>query len=202
MPTDLFMSFRFFSLVLLLLLASCGKQKVSLAELKKYAVDPTNGLVQTINHNEYFFEVIYRPKDLITEQNAGTGHGSSWDSTAAQLSDYDYFVFKISKNKNELEANFAGNPLAYSQVVNYLNGGIARDIFLIVDDETINAQDALFSPAYGTATFSSILVTFNSALAFRKRDFEIVFEDTQFATGRHVFSFDFASLDAIPELKR
>lgn len=165
-------------------------------------MDPTNGLIQTAGDNNFNFEVIYRPKDLIIEQNVGDHQGAMWDSMAAQLRTYDYFIMRISKSKKEVETFFAGDPASYMKVMNYLNGVIANDIFMIVDNETVRVSDALFAPAYGMSEASSVLITFNSNLAGRKADFKIVFMDSQFGTGRHEFSFEFASIQAIPKLAK
>jgi hypothetical protein len=187
-------------LLAIVTVACDGRQQLSLSELKTYPLDPANGLVQTVGNNGFNFEMIYRPKDLIIEQNVGIQRGPLWDSLAAQLKTYDYFVLRISRDRKEVETFFAGDPASYSGVVNYLNGAIANDITMYVGDETMPVSDALFAPSYGMSDASSIMLTFNSNLLDRKSDFTIVFEDSKFGTGRHEFSFEFASIDEIPQL--
>jgi hypothetical protein len=183
--------------------SSCSEKKeVTLDELKGYAVNPANGLIQILDNGNYSFELVYRPKELLIAQEAGTNDVSRWDSIASELSRYDYFVLRISRNHREAEAELAADPASYMRLINYLNGGIAGDISMSVDGETLNVSDALFTPGYGSSNSSSILLVFDSHLTARESDSKIVFNDTQFDPGRHEFNFRFSSVQAVPTLSR
>jgi hypothetical protein len=190
-------SFLCFSLVII----SCRERRLSLPELKAYATEPAHGLIQRSEHDGIIFELIYRPKELIVQQNVENTEDPLWDSVAAQLTSFDYFIMRISKNKREIEASFAGDPSTYTKVTNYLNGTIGGDLSLVVDNETVKTSEVLFSPAYGMASASSILVVFNSNLASRNSDFTVVLKDTQFGTGRHEFDFEIEAIHSIPQVR-
>ena len=183
------------------MIISCGERRLSLTELKAYATEPAHGLIQRSERDGITFELIYRPKELIVQQNVESINDPQWDSVASQLKSFDYFVMRISKDKREIEASFAGDPSSYTKVTNYLNGTIGGDLSLVVDNETIKTSEVLFSPTYGMAGASSILVVFNSELADRDSDFTVVLNDTQFGTGRHEFDFEAQAIHSIPRIR-
>jgi hypothetical protein len=194
--------FLFFCFLGTLLLSCDARREMNLSELRSYVHDPNNGLNKKSQSGDVLIELIYRPKDIVIAQFAEGDEQNMWDSIASGLKGYDYFLIRFSQRNKEIETNYAANSLAYVKAVDYLSGGISKDIKMSVDNEVIGVSDVMFSPSYGMTSASSVLLVFQSDLETRQSDFRMVFDDTQFGSGSHEFRFNYDAIRKLPHLGR
>lgn len=189
-------------IVSILFLGCSGKiQHVSEKELKAYVTDPRNGLLKSTVTGGTVIEVIYRPRDLIIAQNAGTGM-VLWMEEERKLDSLDYFVLRLSRNGGEIQSALASDAVKFNRAIAYLSGGIQNDIYLLSGSVTFAPEQVIFVPTFGSAGATSVMLVFRSSLSARSGDFSIVFEDAVFGTGSNEFVFSSDRIRSVPRLKR
>ena len=183
-------------------LQRCGEEKVSADELRAFALDEGNGLLQRIEKGESRLEVIYHPKELVLLQEISGRvlSNKQLDSIRHELQAYDYFLFKLSRNGREIVSSYANDRLAYKKAINYLSYRISADIALVNNDENIAVEDFSYSQTFGSATSTTLLIAFKSSLRDREGSLSFVFNDSFFNTGLSEFQFNVDDIRAVPNV--
>lgn len=191
---------RLLFIALVAALASCsnGVRSLERNELMRYASDTPNGLTVATVKDGFQLKMMYKPKDLILDQNLTRPSSQSLDSLRAVLKEYDYFILQLSKDGREIEHYVADNQNALNQ---YLNSAIGNDLFLVAGNDTTYIDQTVYAPSFGSSTHTSVLIIFKSDLNERDHDFTIVFNDSFFRSGHSSFEFDIDNIKRIPYLK-
>ena len=189
-------------LALVLFTTSCHKGPMSSGELLDYVMDPENKLDYTVNTHGTSMEVYYKPSSIIIDQQIqGERDTTVVNDVRRSLDRFDYFIFRLERNGMGLENNFAGNPMKFTEVINYLSDRMSVDIQLICGADTIAVSDIAFSQSFGLSRKTDVMLAFDSQLKNRKGSARLVFSDTEFGTGRHEFYFDTDDVRKIPPLR-
>jgi hypothetical protein len=186
-------------LLLAVLVSSCFYHTghASKEELVQYILNPENSLVKTEQRDGFEVQVLYRPNDLIAEQMTVSKTQPEWDSISRELASYRYFIVKISKDNKELETYAATSPELHLKLIEHLNGGIAQDFVAIFEKDTLEVDQVVYTPFFGSANQTSFMLVFN--IGERKPTaIDLVFNDSFFGLGR--FVFDYKDLSRIPRL--
>lgn len=190
----------FLSISSVMLLTACDvHHAVSSDELKAYALNAENGLIKSITDSDVAMELVYRPKDLVLEQEAD-GDLERWKEAAQKLDSLDYFVLRLSRNGEEIENTYAGNPDKFSQVISYLSASIAENIYL-QKEKKYYPESAILIRSYGMAGATSVLVVFKTCLYQQEGSFSVVFDDPLFGTGQNEFPFRCIDIKKTPRLR-
>lgn len=189
----------FIALILTALVSSCfyRTRHVSKEELVQYILDPENGLIKSEQRNGFEVQVLYRPNDLITEQMTVAGTQLEWDSLSQALASYYYFIVKLSKDNKELETHAASSPDIHLKLIEHLNGGIAQDFLAIAGNDTLEVDQVVYTPFFGSANQTSFMLVFNS-IKEKSSTINLIYTDSFFGLGR--FEFEFNELNRIPRL--
>jgi len=199
----IFVRFKILALITLSLLG-CKRSEMSKEELHSFILDESNGLHRTHETNNMEVDVVYKPHELILDQEIEdrTVTGNQIDSIRRKLMPYDYFVFKISSDGQEVLNRYGHDPVLFEKGLNYLSFDVAKDIIMIYKDDTIPAQDALYFRDHGSNNGSEILVAFESGLCQKApATTQLVFHDRFFGTGINEFEFNTQSFKDIPHLR-
>src|SRR4051794_6894045 len=88
----------------IIFLAGC-QEDLSRQQLIDYTLDPANGLYKKETKGNVTIEVVYRPSQLIAEQDARglTLTSDQVDSINNYFSEIDYFLLRLSRNSDEIE---------------------------------------------------------------------------------------------------
>ena len=84
------------------------------------------------------------------------------DSVMRQYRGQAYFTLSLAHEGHEIENQFVGDPATYAKALQYLNGGLAADTWLITPaQDSVPALAAMYIRQYGTTGKSSVMLTFN-----------------------------------------
>jgi hypothetical protein len=189
-------------LVALILLLSCVEKKTaSTQELMNYVLNEDNGLYRKAEKNDVLIEVVYRPVDLILQQELEeVKEGGERQRMAQKYDHLTYFIIKFSKHEKEIESAYMADDTKFIRVINYLSGPIASDIYIRHNGDTIRALDAVYSRMFGATNATSVMLVFGGGLRSKKGKFIFCFDDTELGLGKNEFQFDLTDIRKTPTL--
>ncbi len=187
---------------LILSFISCNKEAQSVQELIDYCNQPANGLRSNYVEDEYRFEVIYRPVEIIVLQEVKSLSlmGQQIDSVRQLFNGIDYFLLRMQKKGTEVETSFARDPIRFGEVNTYLATKVGRDIKLVHAGDTILTKATIHTRTFGSSQSTDLLIAFESSLKSKSGEFEVLFDDKIFGTGLHAFDFEINNIKSIPSL--
>lgn len=189
------------TMMLAFLVFSCfyRTRYVSKEELVQYILNPENGLIKTEQRNGFDIQVLYRPNDLIVEQLAVITTQVEWDSLSHALAPYRYFIVKISKDNKELETHAAASPELHRKLIEHLNSGIAQDFKAIAGKDTLDVDQVVYTPFFGTANQTSFMLVFKTNES-KLSTTNLIYNDSFFGLGLVDYEFKKSELKRIPRL--
>lgn len=194
---------RYLTLILIFFLpGGCTERRVvSEQELKEYVMDPENGLRKSSENNGIDIEIMYKPTDLILAQQLdGLTDARERTKTISNFTNLSYFVITLSRKGQEIENAFAGDPEKFLRVTNHLASGIAAEIYMLNDTDTLPALDAVYTRMFGAATATSLMAVFDVNLKDQDGELKVCLKDTELGIGQNVFAFDLADIKKAPNL--
>ena len=192
----------FFVPLIACVLLSCQKQKmVSQEELKKYILDPENGLIVKAKKNDVDIEALYRPNALvIAQQIDGVTDKAERTKVIKNFDSLTYFVIKLSRNGQEIENGYVFDPDKFLKVANYLASGVAQNIYLTTSTDTIPALDAVYTRMFGAATATTVMAIFDADVRELTGTLQLHLDDTELGLGLNEFEFDTNNIKNAPTL--
>lgn len=184
------------------ILVGCNKSQISKGELQSYIMDESNGLYKKIEKGTSSIEVIYKPHDLILEQEIEDKVCSAHhvDSIKNKLNELDYFTLKLSTDGKDQTNRYAGDPVRFNRVLDYLSFQIGNDVRLVHKTDTIPVHDFMYFQGYGINNASEILLVFKSGLKQKEGSFQFLYQDDFFQAGLNEFEFQTQSIKDIPQM--
>lgn len=191
-----------YSVVIVFLLGCCQRniQSLSRSELIQYANNPDNGLVVSIMAEDLKLTAHYKPKDLILDQHLVSPDIQSLNKLRAELQEYDYFIVQFSKEGREIESYFSADTQQSNSLLRYLSGGIDNDFLLVNGRDTVQVDQTIYTPHYGSATSTSLMLIFKSDILTKNKDITLIYNDSFFKSGQSFFRFDIDEIKHIPKL--
>ena len=165
-------------------------------------MNPEHGLIQKVEKGNTVLEMYYKPKELIIAQELST-HPTDDEkkSLASTYDSLDYFVLRLSRNKQEIENSYASDPAQFTEVLSYLSYYIGSDLYMIQQQDTLPILDVVYARTFGAMDATNLMAVFNSNLAAKSGKTTVYFNDTRFGTGLNEFVFDTDKIKSIPTLK-
>jgi hypothetical protein len=174
---------------------------VSEQELKAYVMEPENGLRQKVEKNGVDIEVIYRPTELVLAQQLdGIADQRERTNAFKKFDSLTYFIIKFSREGQEIENGYVADQAMFVNVINYLSSSIASNFYVMCNQDTIRAFDAVYARMFGSATSTSVMVVFNGDLSAKKGKLKFFFDDTLLGLGLNKFEFDISDIKKAPTL--
>jgi hypothetical protein len=128
-------------------------------ELIDYTQDEANGYKQSKTVNGIDFTLVYRPTDLLVNQELGDS--SSKDKIEALRNKYNkylYFNLSMSKNNQELLSTALKNRNEFGAMVNQLAFGMDRKVHLFTKSkDTLMMSKFIYSRMYGLSNATTIM---------------------------------------------
>ncbi|AXT52110.1 hypothetical protein D1818_15145 [Aquimarina sp. BL5] len=178
-------------LVAALLLSSCStKTFESKKELWNYLNDPENEYSHTKTVNGVDFSLVYKPTDLLVDQELSDEMtDSKIDSLRRKYDQYLYFNLSMSKNNQELLSNVAGNKQQFGAMVNQLAFGMEQKVHLYTPQkDTIEMADYIYPRMYGMSGATTILLVYpKKTMVTNAEHMTLSIEDLGFYTGEVKF---------------
>ena len=182
---------RVFLLLSILLTISCSNKTFeSTEELWNYVKDPKNEYLHTKTVNGVDFSIVYKPTDLLVEQELSDPiTANKVDSLRKKYDQYLYFNLSMSKNNKELLSNVAGNKQQFGAMVNQLAFGMEQKVHLYTPQkDTIALADYIYPRMYGMSGATTILLVYpKESIVTNAEHMTLSIEDLGFYTGEVKF---------------
>ncbi|WP_299223292.1 hypothetical protein [uncultured Aquimarina sp.] len=174
-----------------LLLSSCSTKTFdNKEELWNYLNNPENEYIHTKTVNGVDFSLIYKPTDLLVDQElSGETDDAKIDSLRSKYDQYLYFNLSMSKNNQELLSNVAGNKQRFGAMVNQLAFGMEQKVYLYTPKkDTIEMADYIYPRMYGMSGATTILLVYpKDSMVTNAEHMTLSIEDLGFYTGEVKF---------------
>ncbi len=174
-----------------LLLTSCSTKTFDTSEeLMQYIQQPENEYVYTKTVNGVDFSILYKPTDLLVDQELiDDAEASRVDSLRSKYGKYLYFILSMSKNNQELLSNVAGNKQQFGAMVNQLAFGMEQKVHLYTPKkDTIAMADYIYPRMYGMSGSTTMLLVYPREEDIKNEEYlNITIEDLGFYTGEVKF---------------
>lgn len=191
----------------LLLFASCSQNaKLSPRDYIAYFRDSSNGLTQKEAHLPYTFSVqLKTPEYIALSESANEGKVDAQQYEERKKSLEGNLVFQVNMNAGESREEFLRAYIEgeeeYQARLNYFITAAQKDLYLLVDGDTLHCNEFHFERNYGITTSS----TLNAAFQFSKKlndlnKLTLVFDEKVLGTGAFRFDFPASKIHNIPQL--
>lgn len=153
-------SFSFLS-ILIVCLVGCDKRTFDTdQELLTYIRQDSNEYIQSKSINGIDFELLYRPTDLLVNQELN--NSNDINKLRNKYKDFIYFNLSISANEEEILSAFPKNRAEYSLLVNQLTFKMNKNIVMLNNHkDTIPLIDIVSPRLYGMDRKNTLLLIFN-----------------------------------------
>lgn len=147
-------------------ITSCGGGKTDLDKHSyvSWVQNPENGLVKEKQIGDYGLEVQYRPLELIALTENNEIQLEEMKSRCNELSDSQYFNFKLKSNDPLLKVMDIGNvdEQDYYAKLEYFTNGIQQDLKLIDGNDTLICMFSVFERTYDLAPYVTFALAFEN----------------------------------------
>ncbi len=171
--------------------------------LLAYVKAPENGYTQSKTINGIDYTLMYRPTDLLVNQElAETITDSAVTTLREKYNKYLYFNLSMSQNNQELLNAKAGNKNEFGALVNQLAFGMNEKVHLYTKSkDTIALADFIYPRMYGMSKATTIMFVYpRDENALKEETLNFTIEDLGFYTGEVKFKIDTKQLENEPQL--
>ncbi|SHI32497.1 hypothetical protein SAMN04488508_101143 [Aquimarina spongiae] len=183
----------------------CGNKSFDTAEaLQLYIQQPENEYVYSKTVNGVDFSVLYKPTDLLVNQELGDHKSAEIvDSLRDKYKAYMYFTVSMSKNNQELLSNVAGNKRRFGAMVNELAFGMEQKVHLYTPKkDTVLLVDYIYPRMYGMSGATTMLFVYPREQKVTNQEFmTLSIEDLGFYTGEVKFKIPTKIIASEPRIQ-
>lgn len=195
----------FWAMLTLLLISSCGRAEFESSEkLLSYLQDENNGYLYTKKINNVAYTLMYRPADLLVQQELGEEYEQkSIDSLRKKYGSYMYFNVSMSVNNQELLTGLAQDKNRFGAMVNQLAFGMGDKVHLFNErKDTLALADYVYPRMYGMSGNTSMMFVYpKDEKVFIGETLTLTIEDLGFSTGEVKFKIPVDKILNEPGLK-
>ena len=195
----------FFLIIMLLVFVGCSNETFdSEEELWTYLKDESNGYLQKKSVNGFDFSLVYRPTDLVVNQELTNRRNfKNVDQLRSKYGKYLYFKLSMSRANKEILSSVPRNKDEFGEMVNQLAFGIGNKVHLFTKQkDTIELADFAYPRMYGMTASTDILFVYPREEAKLKDEYLIfTIEDLGFYTGEIKFKVPIENINNEPRLK-
>ncbi|MBL0684181.1 hypothetical protein JJQ60_11685 [Aquimarina mytili] len=191
-------------IIVVLIIQSCSTKTFDTSEeLMSYIQQPEHGYLHTKTVNGVDFSVLYKPTDLLVDQELTDEEVSIVDSLRDQYGKYLYFTLSMSKNNQELLSNVAGNKQQFGAMVNELAFGMEQKVHLYTPQkDTIAMADYIYPRMYGMSRATTMLFVYPREENIENKEYlNITIEDLGFYTGEVKFKIPTEIINNEPKIQ-
>lgn len=187
-----------------LLLYSCNKTFDSEQELMMYVLDESSGYVQHKTVNGVDFKLMYRPTDLLVNQELEDKNPkkAEIDALRDKYGKYMYFNLSMSKNEKELLSVAPKNRNEFGAMVNQLAFGMDEKVHLFTQSkDTLRLVDFVYPRMFGTSKATTVMFIYPRDEEKLKNDIlKFTIEDLGLYTGELKFKIETKKIKSEPKL--
>jgi len=194
------------TLLLLIVFSSCTPSTVKTEqELLTYIRDEDNGLYKKQNKNGVDIELMYRPTDLIVQQEL-QGKESSSPEDIQKLEDqygkYAYFVLSFSQNDREALYARSADYGDFSEKLQRIAFRMNEYTYMSTDQQdTVYLSDFYYPRLNGMGMATQVLLAFEREQIEQGETATLHVKDLGFGTGRVNFKIKKKDMERVPRLE-
>ena len=198
---------RLFLLLLLqIVVYSCSRKSFeSKKELYAYLQDESHGYLQNKQVNGYDFSLLYKPTDLLVEQELGedTSNNEKIKELRNKYNQYIYFTLSMSRDNKELLSTTPRNRQEFGQMVNELAFGMDRKVHVFTPKrDTLELLDYIYPRMYGMSRATTMLFVYPRDEKYLKEAYlNVTIQDLGTYTGEVKFKIPTRKIKNEPKLE-
>ncbi|WP_417873532.1 hypothetical protein [Xanthomarina gelatinilytica] len=172
-------------------------------ELLEYLKVEENGYLQHKAVNGYNFKLLYKPIDLIVNQELKDNVTSlKIHSLRNKYNEFMYLNLSISKNNQELLSSVPKNENEFGALVNQLSFEMGEKIHLYTQTkDTLDMVDFIYPRLYGMSKATNIMFVFPRSKMDKKNEYlNFTISDLGFNTGEIKFKIPIDIINNEPQL--
>ncbi len=192
----------YLAVILLFAITACQPEFLTKEELSAYVSDEENGLKKSVDLGNSRVEVLYRPTDLMVQQELGSepADTSILRTMRGKYDGYYYFVLSLSNNNKEALHQTGGAQ--YSDLVQTLSFRMNDYVSLTTSaQDTIPVGDFILNRTYGLGSSTDLLFVFNKERALDKEWVQFNLNELGLGIGNQRFRFRVKDLQKVPKIK-
>jgi len=190
-------------LFLVLIIGCTNKTFKTEQELWIYIKDDSNGYTQHKNVNGYDFTLLYKPTDILVQQElGGSKDAEKISALRKKYSKYMYFNLSMSKNNQEILSMAPNNRNEFGAMVNQLAFGMGTKVHLYTQQkDTLALLDFVYPRMYGMSRSTDILFVYPRDEKYLTNEYlNFTVEDLGLYTGEIKFKIPTKNLKNEPKL--
>ncbi|WP_420571716.1 hypothetical protein [Kordia sp.] len=170
--------------------------------LLEHIQDESNGFLQEKTVNGVHFSLLYRPTDLLVNQELRGNGDKDIQELRDRYSQYLYFNLSISQDNKELLSAVPKNRNEFGQMVNELAFGMGQKVHLFTKTkDTIEIADFIYPRMYGMSNATTIMLVYPRNKEELKGDYlNLTVEDLGVHTGEVKFKVPIEIIENEPKL--
>lgn len=190
-------------IVLFVLFSGCSKSFENKEAMMSYLKNSEEGYYQKKVTNGVAFSLLYRPTDLLVEQELGSQSNPILrDSLREKYRKYMYFNLSISKGGQELLSAAPKNRNEFGAMVNQLAFGMQDKVHLFTQSkDTLELADYIYPRMYGMSKATAMLFVYpRDKKALKGEYLNLTIEDLGLFTGEVKFKIPIQKIKNEPKL--
>jgi len=193
------------TLLLLMCALHACKSRVDRVDLLHYLNEPKNGLCIEKQINGVDMALRYKPYQLFVEQHLRAFPDSlkanELPKYVALYKDNLYLQLSLGRNSQEIVSAYVNTP-KYGQLVRSLSFGMRELVILTTQDrDTLLLKDFSFTPTYGMANSSQVLLVFDKKKIENVDYLKFQLKEIGLETGQVSFKIKTKDIKNAPHLK-
>jgi hypothetical protein len=169
-----------------------------------YLKEKDNGYIHTKNVNGYDFSLVYKPTDLLVDQEIGAAVSDKKKITAlrAKYKEYLYFTLSMSREQKELLSTTPKNRQEFGAMVNQLAFGMRERVHVFSQQkDTLEMLDYIYPRMYGMSKATTMLFVYPRDSKYLKGEYlNFTIEDLGMYTGEVRFKIPTKKIRNEPRL--
>ena len=192
-------------LFIVFVFSNCGNKSFETKKgLFNYLQDTDHGYLYQKNVNGYDFSLLYKPTDLLVDQELDEVHTSEEvQKLRKKYSQYLYFTLSMSKNNKELLSATPKNRQEFGAMVDELAFGMSKKVHVFTSKkDTLELLDYVYPRMYGMSKATTMLFVYPRDIKFLQEDYlNITIGDLGTYTGEVRFKIPTQKIKNEPRLR-
>ena len=192
-------------LCIVFVFSNCGNKSFETKqELFSYLQDADYGYLHQKNVNGYDFSLLYKPTDLLVDQELNEIYTSEEvQKLREKYKQYMYFTLSMSKNNKELLSATPKNRQEFGAMVNELAFGMDKKVHVFTSKkDTLELLDYVYPRMYGMSKATTMLFVYPRDEKFLKEEYlNITIGDLGTYTGEVRFKIPIKKIKNEPKLR-
>ncbi len=192
--------------VIVVLFCNCSTETFTEKDaMWEYLRDENNGYLHQKQVNGYDFSLLYKPTDLLVDQELGedTSNKEKIKELRKKYKQYMYFTLSMSRGNQELLSTTPKNRQEFGAMVNQLAFGMDKKVHVFTPNkDTLALLDYIYPRMYGMSKATTMLFVYPRDEKYLKEEYlNITIEDLGTYTGEVKFKVPTKNINNEPKLE-